>query len=260
MACEYFFEKDVLKSGNSRSPFFLFLDFDGTLVPIRDNPKDCRLSDVVRHLLETLTTSKKVSIALLSGRSLSDIKQRVQIEGCYYGGCHGLEISGPRIRYIHPGARSAMPLIGAIRKNLEERIGRVEGVLLENKGLTLAVHYRMASKEGSGLVKKEFGEVMSENNASGLVAVMRGKKVFEVVPKVTWDKGKAALFILQRLRKSYTPIYAGDDLTDERAFNALNQSGVTVRVGKSKRTEARYYLKGQWEISKFLGYIESKVL
>jgi trehalose-phosphatase len=84
---------------------------------------------------------------------------------------------------------------------------------------------------------------------------MRGKKVLELAPNIPWDKGKAALFILQELKRNYLPIYVGDDATDEAAFKALNEDGVTIRVGKSKKTAAKYYLKGQWEVSRFLKHI-----
>jgi trehalose 6-phosphate phosphatase len=259
MALEYFFEKDVLKS-TIGCRFLLLLDFDGTLVPIQDNPENCYLPDGVKRQLESIASSNRVLVGILSGRSLSDIRARVQVKGLYYGGCHGLEISGPRISYIHPGARAGISLIDEIKRKLQERIGTLDGVLLEDKGLTLAVHYRAANKEDSSIVRKEVWQALSEAGATNGLSLMKGKKVLELVPDVVWDKGKAALLILQRVGEAYAPIYVGDDLTDERAFLALNQFGITVRVGKSTKTIARYYIKGQREVSEFLRYIEAKVL
>ncbi len=259
MAPEYFFEKEPLKS-TTGSRLLLLLDFDGTLVPIQGSPENCRLPDNVRRPLKSITASKRALVGILSGRSLSDIKAKVRVKGLYYSGCHGLEISGPHLRYIHPGARDGIPLIDEIRRKLQEKIGALDGVLLEYKRLTLAIHYRMANNEDARIVRREVRRVLAGRGIAGGLSLMKGKKVLELVPAVAWDKGKAALFILEGLEGKYTPLYVGDDLTDERAFQVLNRLGVTVRVGKSAKTAARYYLKGQWEVPEFLRYVESKTL
>jgi trehalose 6-phosphate phosphatase/alpha,alpha-trehalase len=69
---------------------------------------------------------------------------------------------------------------------------------------------------------------------------------------VSWDKGKAVLWVLQRFNDKCLPVYVGDDQTDETAFKSLRKKGITIRVGKSKKTFADYYLKGYWEISRLL--------
>ena len=85
--------------------------------------------------------------------------------------------------------------------------------------------------------------------------MLRGKKVLELVPNIHWDKGKAALFLLEKFNKTCLPVYVGDDVTDETAFNALKEYGITIRVGKSKQTQAEYYLRGQWEVLRLLQYL-----
>ena len=252
MPPEYFLKKDIQIFKKDYRHLFLFFDFDGTLVPIQNNPAECSLSQKVKGQLESIAHSGSAFIAILSGRSLPDIKKRVQIKGLYYGGNHGLEISGPQIRFIHPEAKSFKHTIDTVYQRIEKETKNFEGVFIEKKNLSFTLHYRMASRENKALVKNIFYSIISEESAGYAFKVIKGKKVLELAPDILWDKGKAVLFILQRFKMDYLPVYVGDDLTDEMAFKALKENGVTIRVGRSKKTEAQYYLKGQWEISRFL--------
>jgi trehalose-phosphatase len=254
---QYFFENRDLKLGGSFRGFFLFLDFDGTLVPIQDNPTQCFLSPKTKSQLETISLSEKASIAVLSGRSLKDIKKRVQIQGIYYGGSHGLEISGPNLNYLHPDALCGKRVIDRIFRKIEKRICGIRGAFIEKKNFGFSLHYRSAEKEGKALIKEIFREVIANDLDPQAFFVLRGKKVLELVPRIKWNKGRAALFLLQSQKKDCLPIYVGDDVTDEAAFNALRAHGVTIRIGRSKKTQAEYYLKGQWEILRFLEYIHN---
>lgn len=252
---EYFFENnDPRLKGNSLD-FFLFFDFDGTLVPIQDSPARCLLSPRTKSQLEKVSLSEKVSMAILSGRSVNDIIKRIQIQGIYFGGNHGLEISGPNLIYCHPDALYGKRAIDRMLKKIEKKISTISGALIERKRFGFSLHYRMADADGKGLIKKIFYEIIADSTDPQAFSVLRGKKVLEVVPRVKWDKGKAAMFLLQNKKKEYMPIYVGDDVTDEAAFDALRVRGVTIRVGRSKKTKAEYYLKGQWEIERFLRYI-----
>lgn len=255
MPPEYFLKRGIGIFKNDFRPLFLFFDFDGTLVPIRNNPADCSLSPRVRDQLEKIALSGSVSIAILSGRSLADIKKRVQIKGIYYGGNHGLEISGPRIRFIHPEVKSFKYTIDRVYQNIEKTTRNFQGVFIEKKNLSFTLHYRMASKEDKALARHIFHKTISEKFAGHALKIIKGKEVLELAPDVLWDKGRAALFILRRLGTDYLPVYVGDDLTDEMAFRALKENGITIRVGSSKKTEAQYYLKGHWEILQFLQMI-----
>lgn len=257
MQPEYFFTNHNTKPGRSPHGYFLFLDFDGTLVPIQDNPTKCVLSREIKAQLQAILLSGKASIAILTGRTVDDIKRRVRIQHLYYGGNHGLEIRGPHIRYTHPDALCGKYVIEKVGREIEKRISHIEGALLEKKNFSFAVHYRMASKEDKAVIKRIFYRITVENSDPQAVAILRGKKVLELVPRVSWDKGRAALFISQKLNNNYLPICVGDDLTDETAFKALNDGGVTVRIGRSGKTAAKYYLKGQWEMSRFLQHINN---
>jgi len=256
---EYFFGNKNPKLECSPRGFFLFLDFDGTLVPIQNDPTKCVLSPKIKGQLEAIALSGKACIAILTGRTVSDVRDRVNIQDVYYGGNHGIEISGPRVNYTHPDALSGKDIIDKVCREIEQEIGNIEGAFIEKKKFGFTLHYRMANKEDKALIKRTFYKIISESPDPQAFSVLRGKKVLELAPNVSWDKGIAALFILQELKRNYLPIYVGDDLTDETAFKTLNEDGITIRVGRSKKTAAKYYLKGQWEVSRFLKHIHNLI-
>jgi trehalose-phosphatase len=259
MPPKYFFEhNDPTLECGSRG-IFLFLDFDGTLVPIQNDPAKCVLSPKIKGQLETIALSGKAWIAILSGRTVNDIRGRVNIQDVYYGGNHGLEISGPLINYTHPDALRGKHLIDKVCREIEQEIGNVEGALIEKKKFGFTLHYRMASKDCTALIKRTFYKIIAESTDPEAFSVLRGKKVLELVPRIQWDKGKAALFLLQSQKNNYLPLYVGDDITDEKAFEVLRERGLTVRIGKSKKSVAQYFLKGQWEVSRFLRHINSLI-
>jgi len=255
----YLFDKLVYKKFLSkirkRRKIALSLDFDGTLVPIQRDPAQCYLPDKIKEQLTLLAVSGRCHLMVLSGRSLADIKERVRMRKIYYGGNHGLDISGPGIRYTHRRARAARPVLIKIKKLLAEKIKNIKGAWLEDKKFTLSLHFRSVKTVDIPLVKKIFYNTADELLKKNSLAVIKGKKVLELAPDISWDKGKAALWILHKLKGKYLPVYIGDDWTDETAFRALNKKGITIRVGKSARTAADYYLKSQREIIKFLKHV-----
>lgn len=252
MPPEYFFKRGVHAFKKDPRRPFLFFDFDGTLVPIRNDPAGSSLSPGIKDQLEKIALSGSASIAILSGRSLGDIRKRVQIKGIYYGGNHGLEISGPRIRFVHPEARSFGHAIDSVRQSIEKATGDLRGVFIEKKDLSFTLHYRMAGKKDKASARNIFRKTISGEFAGHALKVIKGKQVLELSPAVPWDKGMAALYIMRRLNMDHLPVYIGDDLTDETAFRALKKKGITIRVGRSGKTEAQYYLKDHREILQFL--------
>jgi trehalose-phosphatase len=249
----YFFEKDneILKSKPDRK-IALFLDFDGTLVPIQKDPMQCFLSEKTKRQLSLLAGSNSCYITVLSGRSLSDIKKRIGIPKIYYGGNHGLDISGPDLRYTHPKALTSKLAIEQVTRRLKKEITNIEGAWLENKKYSVSLHFRSVKKENIPLVKKIFHTVINEFIEEKRLNIIKGKKVIELTPNVSWNKGSAVLWILKQLKDKCMPIYIGDDQTDETAFIVLRKKGITIRIGKSKKSFADYYLKGYWEISRLL--------
>ena len=238
----------------------LFLDYDGTLAPIAFTPNKATITDINRALLRRLSKCRTIKLAIISGRSLKDIKGMVRIKGITYSGNHGLEIEGPRIKFTAPMPAGYMTALRRIKNRLSAELSSIKGVLIEDKGHVLSLHYRLINRKKIPLVRTVFHETVIFYLAKGRISVKPGKKVVEVRPPVRWDKGKAVLWILarQRLglkRKPLTAIYIGDDITDEDAFKALRGRGLGVFVGSPRPSFAGYYLRGPGEVTRFLKLI-----
>ncbi|MBU1888114.1 MAG: trehalose-phosphatase [Candidatus Omnitrophica bacterium] len=235
---------------------YLFLDYDGTLTPVVSRPEDARLSASVKKILKKLNSYPGLSIAIISGRSLKDTKKLVSIRGLVYAGNHGLEIEQGNRKIKRSITLSSRPLLENIRSSLEDKLKGIKGVIVEDKGLTLSVHFRMARLEHRARIKSIFKKILRPHTASQRLKVTSGKMVLEVRPAVEWHKGMAVLAILGRGKA--LPIYIGDDVTDTDAFRALKGKGVSIFVGKpEKNIKADYYLKDTKEVARFLGQLLS---
>ena len=232
-----------------KKKLFIFLDYDGTLVDIAPTPKEAKMNESRRRLLQNL--KKKYKIAILSGRSLREIRKFVGVRGIYYGGNHGLEMAGPGIRFEHAKAKQARSLIRAIWRASRKTLGKVEGAVIENKGLSLGFHYRLVKKEKRSWFKRQ---VLNLVKPFPQISVQRGKCVIEVRPRVEWNKGSAVLWLLQKSgERKAIALYFGDDLTDEDAFRALRTRGIGVLVARRPRkSHARFYVRSPREVEQVL--------
>ncbi|MEM2884256.1 MAG: trehalose-phosphatase [Nitrososphaerales archaeon] len=237
---------NLLKASSS---LFILLDFDGTLTPIVRRPQEAYLSTETKQLLKILADNPRFQIAIVSGRMLNDVKERVGLEGLYYAGNHGLQITGPNLNFTHPKAEKLVDSIEKLANSLKSVLSGIEGVIVENKIFTISVHYRLTPLEKIGWVKKK---VLNEANQFQQILVTQGKKVLEVKPSVDWNKGEAARFLVKSVAPASLPIYAGDDNTDEDAFIKLKE-GVTILVAEEfKKTNAKYYLRNTDEVQDLL--------
>jgi trehalose 6-phosphate phosphatase len=234
---------------------FIFLDFDGTLAPIVRIPEKARLPQETRELLKNISELPKRTLAFISGRSLEDIKKKIGLDGVIYSGNHGLEIEGPRLRFNSVLPPGTLKSLAQIKKDLEGAIVEIQGAVLEDKGFSLSLHFRRVKAKDLPRLKTAFHEAVIPSLASGNIQVKPGKKVLEVRPSLEWDKGRVVLWLLgrQRFIKERTlPVYLGDDVTDEDAFKALEGKGLTIFVGKPRRSQAHYYIKNPGEVREFL--------
>jgi trehalose 6-phosphate phosphatase len=241
----------------------LFLtDFDGTLTPIVEKPEDAILPDTTRNMLQMLLR-QKVTIGIISGRALADLKEKVSLPGIIYAGNHGLEIDGPGLFYINPLAEDIKPFFRIIRKVLDLTVGSIRGVFVEDKGIGLSVHYRQVEEGNVGHLKIMVERAVNVPGARGIFKVTAGKKVCEIRPAVNWDKGKAIRLLMKRLSKGgrqsgLLPIYLGDDLTDEDGFKTIEKygNGITVYIGENHfDSAARYFLRSPDEVALFIAKI-----
>jgi trehalose-phosphatase len=190
--------------------------------------------------METLAARPDTAVAIVSGRDLGDVRARAPVAGAIHAGCHGLEIEGPGLAFVHPEAAACRPLLAEAAETLAAALASLRGVELEAKALAVAVHYRRARPSDLTEVFYQVERVY-EAHAERL-ALRHGKKVIELVPDVAWNKGECALWIRDRcaqgLSREPAVVYLGDDLTDEDAFQALRGKATTVRVGPGPRTSA----------------------
>ncbi|MEA3493742.1 MAG: trehalose-phosphatase [Candidatus Margulisiibacteriota bacterium] len=233
--------------------YLLFLDYDGTLTPIVDKPSLAVLSVPRRRLLKKASKNRQIKIAVVSGRKLSDLKQKVNIKGIYYAGNHGFEIEGPKVRVIHPKAKKIIPTLVKIKSKLKNALKGISGIIVEDKVLTLSLHYRLAKTKDLKRIDRIFHSVTAPYKS---IRATHGKKVYEVRPKVKWDKGQAVLWLIKKIAKKNkaVPIYIGDDVTDEDAFKVLKRKGLTLRVGRSKNSSAQRFLRN---VNSVYNFIES---
>jgi len=228
----------------------VFLDYDGTLTPIVSHPEKALLSDSTRQTLQAL--AMQAWVAILSGRDLDDVRQRVAIDGIVYAGSHGFDIAGPG-RLRRQEAIEFLPALDVAEEELREKLAGIADALVERKRFSIATHYRKLNENDFPKLERVVSEVAARHRE---LRGMEGKKVYELLPRTDWDKGKAVLWLLERLgleRAGARPIYIGDDRTDEDAFRALQQRGVGIVVSEEPRaTAANYSLKDPTEVERFL--------
>jgi trehalose 6-phosphate phosphatase len=231
----------------------LLMDYDGTLTPIIERPEEATLPADVRRLLSRLL--KHYPTAIISGRSLKNIRKLVGLRKIYYAGNHGLEINGPGLKLVKHEAKKMASTVGKIYGDLKSELGNIDGVIVEDKGLTASIHYRLVAPRKLEDLKRIFTKIMKPYLSAGRIKIVRDKKVLEIRPNINWDKGKAVLWIIDALKPKggALPIYLGDDKTDEDAFRALRGKGITILVSNAPRkSNAEYFLRDVDEVKAFL--------
>ena len=231
---------------------FLVLDFDGTLAPIVRDPDGAQLAGKTREVLRKLSRLPSVSTVVISGRALPDVTARVGLD-LTYAGNHGLEVRGRGLKFQHPRAAALRPTLKRICTRLVSETRDIGGTLVENLGLTASVHFRQVAARDRARLGKKVRAALDPNGADFIVR--RGKEMFSIRPRVTWHKGSAARWIRRRLRQQASiPICIGDDLTDEDLFTAFPDA-VSIHVGSSQQTGARFSLRNTTEVRRLLRWL-----
>jgi len=235
----------------------IFFDFDGTLSDIVDQPGAAALVPGAATALQSLAALYPV--AILSGRGLDDIRDRVAIPGLWYAGSHGFEILSPDgTHHRNETAAQAIPLLEQAAAELAAQLAAIPGAEVEHKAYAVAVHYRNAAPEAAAAVT---AAVHNVGNRSGL-KVTAGRKVVELRPNIEWDKGKTLEWILESIldqlagEEPLLPVFIGDDLTDEDGFDAVLHDGVGIVVRHNedgdRATGARFCLDSPDHVRKFI--------
>ena len=225
-----------------------FLDVDGTLIDIADTPDAVQVDTGLLDLIARLHLASGGAVALVSGRSISDLEQHLGMQRLPLAGQHGLERRDTSGRlWIHTAPPAAKC---AIKKALAPVLARHPGLLLEDKGLTLALHYRQTPHLAA--YAHRLMARLAEAAGAGL-EVQHGKRVAEIKPSGI-DKGTAvAEYLAEQPFRDRRPVFIGDDLNDEHGFAEVNKlDGISIKVGKGASC-ARFRLPDVAAVRSWLG-------
>lgn len=231
----------VIIEGLAKERTLCAFDFDGTLAPIVEHPDDATLRDATRALLSQLAAA--YPCVILSGRSRADLLGKltgVKVEQVF--GNHGAEGERARDKVRHHVQRW--------KAAIEVELGSVPGLWVEDKGLSLAVHYRQSPRKAETQRR-----ILQASRGLEKARVFGGKQVVNLVVDSSPHKGSALAAERDRLRCS-SVLYVGDDDNDEDAF-AVTGNTIAIRVGRKRQSHARYYLRNQAEIDKLLQFLVS---
>ncbi len=221
----------------------LAFDLDGTLTPIIRDFRKARLGKEISQALSVL--AEEFPVTIISGRSVGDLRRLVEIKKVKLVGNHGLE--GTQDPQVRARAEKARSFIRIWEKVLRKEIQNFPGVFLENKKFSLTIHYRLAQNKRR--VRAKILEVVRQ--LPGPIRIILGKAVFNLLPDLGTDKGSALLYLMKQLGCSHG-IFIGDDITDEDAFRLRQKNILTIRVGYSANTHARYFVRSQNDVLKIL--------
>lgn len=224
-----------------RAKVALVFDFDGTLAPIVNDPDEAQMRPRTRTLLRKVAL--RFPCAVISGRAREDVAKRLAGAGIeWVVGNHGAEWSWAPL-----DGHAVEALVQEWLTALTPSFAAVDGVVIEDKRFSLAIHYRRSREK-----KVAMAAIAAAVRGLCDANVRLGKQVVNVVPRGAPHKG-IALQQVRTLLGCDTAIYVGDDTTDEDVF-ALDEPGqlLSVRVGKSEESQAAYYLEDQGEMDELL--------
>ncbi len=237
----------------------VFLDYDGVLTPIVDRPEDAIISDSMRDAVSGL--AERCTVCVVSGRDRPVVQELMGLDHLVVAGSHGFDIWSPDEGTIeHDAGGGFEELLEEVKERLEKESDSIEGTSIEPKKASVAIHYRQVAEPERDKVGQIVDGLLEER--SDELKVTPGKMVYEIQPKIDWDKGKAVLYLLETLEldgDDVVPMYLGDDHTDEHAFEALDDRGIGVFVGEKddpeiegRTTAANYVLYTVPEVERFL--------
>jgi len=254
---------DLIREALSRSPFGLITDVDGTISKTASIPQQAEVTPLCRQYLSALCNQLAL-VAAVSGRATVEVKNMINIDGMVYIGNHGLERwIGGHSEFIKD-ARGYLPVIEAVTKELSPLLS-IEGLSIENKGVTATIHYRLCPDHQSAR-QDILAAIENLPRAKSLRIMQESKYAINLLPPVRVDKGTGILDLIQEynLRGS---IYLGDDITDIYAFRAIRAAtrdldfqgfaiGITSQEMPEKLAEeADFTLNGVNDVERFLKWL-----
>lgn len=229
----------------------VLVDFDGTLCEFEADPEAVELPEPRRAILRRL--QQHATVGVISGRRLDDVRRRCAIEGLVVAGLHGLEIDGGGERFVHPDLDRSSAAVTQVAASLRALSAGLPGVFVEDKGASVALHFREADADGQRTALDGFAAAAAPHIDGGVLRVMRGSNVLELLPAIDWNKGHAVTWIVERVRQRHGDVftvYIGDDVTDQDAFAAVGPDGLAIAA--SDRVTANASLDGPAGVERFL--------
>ncbi|CAK9187731.1 unnamed protein product [Ilex paraguariensis] len=263
-----------MMSATKGKQLVVFLDYDGTLSPIVNNPDHAIMSKPMRSAVREVASH--FPTAIISGRSRDKVHEFVKLNEIYYAGSHGMDIMGPPLQLksydgkyqnkaldengnevnIFQPAQDFLPEIKKMLKELGKSTCKIQGVMLEDNRFCISVHYRHVQEDDYGRLEETVKSMLAEFPGFHLT---RGKMVLEIRPSIEWNKGHALEYLLDTLgfanSSNVLPLYIGDDRTDEDAFKVLKSKGQGYPIVVSsipRDTLASYSLRDPSEVLSFL--------
>ena len=230
----------------------VFLDYDGTLTAIVDDPAMALLPVPTRTAIRALAAVTPV--AIVSGRDLDDVRALVGLDGIWYAGSHGFDIVAPNGERTEL-AMDALPTLADAEHELRPLLAATPGARLERKRYAVTAHFRNVDEDLVDDVRVAVASVAAGNPDLRMTG---GKKVLELRPDIAWDKGRAIQWLLEWQGldgPGALPIYIGDDETDEDGFRALGRRGIGIVVrGETddRLTAARFALGDPEDVATLL--------
>lgn len=210
----------------------LLFDFDGTLCGFDPDPSAVTLPPAMARLLGSLSVRQDTTVGIISGRRLQDVRARVGLSGdVYLAGFHGLEIEGGGEIFLHPDAAAAASTVRAIAESMRPALAALPGVFIEDKDYSIALHMREGEAAVQMAAQSRFLQAARDDLDAGRLRLQPGAGVLELLPGTSWHKGRALEWIRERVVSTHGPVftvYAGDDVTDEDAFDAVGRDGITI--------------------------------
>ena len=243
-------EIDAVLCGKER--ILIGCDFDGTLCPLAATPAQVELAPTTFAILRRAAECRRLTLAVISGRALNDIRRLLPLDHLVFAGNHGLEIVGRGLEFSNYGAQQLRSSLSSACEALTCVLQAWPAAWIEDKHLSLTLHFRQVDEAQQSSLRSAARRALAGLGRS--ISLFAGKRALEIRPNVPWDKGAALKYIRQKLGPFDACICLGDDRTDESMFRA-NRGQLSIRVGRPERSAATCYLSGPDEVAAMLAHL-----
>jgi trehalose-phosphatase len=248
--------KAIERLANASGQVLLAFDYDGTLVPLPEDPSDAVCPDATRDVLKRLAANPRAAITILSGRTLAEIRRLVKIPNITYAALNGLQILMDGEREEHDDLVHAERIMDRVREDLDGKLAEWRALRVEDRGAGLALHHGRLTKKEADAAFERVTEVLDGER----VQIHRGKRAIEVFPDIAWDKGVAVRRFMEHNRKlGSVPLLvcAGDEPIDMPALRmARDLGGVAIGMGREAARHGNYVAESPADVVRFLELLD----